>query len=104
MLNRRCTLESELARLVATLGQMPQIVKAVPEFDKLSQQLLPKADGDQLSLDLTEENGGIDALTSVAGPTLRALSASLDRRKLWPALFHGPSARTRQAGQAGKAR
>jgi hypothetical protein len=73
-------LESAVAKLFAAAAELPQIAEAVPEFDELSRRLLPQADGDQLKLELSEDNGGIDALRSIAGPALRALVAGLARR------------------------
>ena len=63
-------LDSELANLFAAVGRLPG-VKEVPDFDEAIEQLRPRAEGDQLKLELTEENGGIAALTKVLGPTVR---------------------------------
>jgi hypothetical protein len=72
--------ERELSKLFEAIGQLPQIRDAIPRFDELSKRLLPKASGDQLRLDLTEENNGIAALVAIFVPVRRALNASIPGR------------------------
>jgi hypothetical protein len=73
-------LERELTKLVEAIGQLPPVQKALPDFDALSKKLLPAASGDQLKLDLNDANGGIAALTSIAGPVMRAIAAGVTRK------------------------
>jgi hypothetical protein len=72
-------LDSELGNLFAAVGRLPG-VKDVPDFDGAIEQLRPRAEGDQLKLELTEENGGIAALNKVLGPALRAIMAAMGSR------------------------
>ena len=51
----------------------PDFDLPLPEFDELSKKLLPTVSGDQLKLELNEANGGIAALTTIAGPLTQAL-------------------------------
>ena len=74
------SLERELSKLLETIGQLPQIQEAIPAFAELSKRLLPKANGDQLQLELTEENNGLSAMVSIIAPTLRVLAASISGR------------------------
>lgn len=69
-------LEAELSKLFAAVGKLPAMQKALPDFAELSQKLLPTASGDQLKLDLNDDNGGIAALTQVAAPVLHSLMAT----------------------------
>lgn len=73
------SLERELSKLFEEVGLLPQIQEAIPEFAELSKGLLPKASGDQLQLELTEENKGIAAL-SIIEPALRVLIESIAGR------------------------
>ena len=66
-------LQDELARFFTAVGKLPQVSEAVPEFGELSARLLPKAAGDQLKLELTEENGGVDALAAIVAPLSRVV-------------------------------
>ena len=74
-------LESELTKLLTTVGQLPPVQKALPEFDELSKKLLPMVSGDQLKLDLTEANGGIAALTTFAGRSCGRLAAGVTPKR-----------------------
>jgi hypothetical protein len=67
-------LEAEIRKLFAALGEFPQFKEAVPEYDELSKRLVPMAGGDRLKLELTEANGGIDALGAIL-PTFTRMSS-----------------------------
>ena len=58
------TVEQELAKLFEAIGRLPQIQDSIPRYDEFSKRSLPKARGDQLRLDLTEENDGLAVLLS----------------------------------------
>jgi hypothetical protein len=72
-------LDRELANLFEAIGQLPG-VKDIPDFGELFERLRPRASGDQLKLELTEENGGIAALTKVLGPVMQAAMAAMGNR------------------------
>ncbi len=69
------SLSAELSHLVDAVGQLPTVQKSLPDFDALSKKLLPSAAGDQLTLELNEENGGLAALMTIAEPVLRGLTS-----------------------------
>jgi hypothetical protein len=73
-------LEREVGKLFEAIGQLEQVRDSTERFDELSKHLVPKAFGDQLKLELTEENGGIEALTTILGPIVRALYANVPMR------------------------
>lgn len=68
-------LRRELAKVFDAIGQWPQIKEGVPEFDELSKSLLPAVSGDRLKWELTEANGGVEAIVSFITPIVQALSA-----------------------------
>lgn len=70
-------LERELSKLFEAIGRLPQIQETIPKFDELSKRLLPKASGDQLQLELTEENNGLAALAAIIAPVLWVLNTSI---------------------------
>ena len=69
-------LEAEIRKLVAAIGELPQVKAANAKFDEFAKRLLPAAQGDRLTLELTEEDGGLDALTVVLPILVRSLSGS----------------------------
>jgi hypothetical protein len=69
-------LEAEIRKLLVALGEFPQF-KEMPNYDELSKRLVPAANGDRLTLELTEANGGIDALGQILPPFTRMLSSTL---------------------------
>lgn len=69
--------EAEIRKLFAAIGEFPQFKEAVPQFDELSKRLVPTASGDRLTLELTEENGGLDALGAILPTFTRMLSGTL---------------------------
>lgn len=70
-------LESEICKLFAALGEFPQFKEAVPKFGELSKRLVPTASGDRLTLELTNANGGLDALGAILPTFTRILSGTL---------------------------
>ncbi|MBI2827544.1 MAG: hypothetical protein HYX69_22955 [Planctomycetia bacterium] len=62
------TLERELPAAIAALGKLDQVRQTIPMFDERALELVPKASGDRLTLDLTEENGGLKAVAEVLAP------------------------------------
>jgi hypothetical protein len=69
--------EAEIRKLFAAIGEFPQFKEAVPQFDELSKRLVPTASGDRLTLELTEENGELDALGAILPTFTRMLSGTL---------------------------
>jgi hypothetical protein len=65
-------LEAEIRKLFAALGEFPQFKETVPQFEELSKHLVPTVSGDRLTLELTEKNGGLDALGAIL-PTLTGM-------------------------------
>jgi hypothetical protein len=74
-------LASEIEKLFQTVGQLPKVRETIPEFDDHAKKLLPITSGDQLKLDLTEANGGIAALTTIAGPLSQALRTATNAKQ-----------------------
>ncbi len=70
-------LEGEIRKLLAALGEYPQFKEAVPDYDELSKRLVPVASGNRLTLELSEANGGIDALGAILPTFTRMLSGAL---------------------------
>jgi hypothetical protein len=68
-------LEREMPRLLEAIGKLDNVRDSIKDFDELAKRLVPKASGDQLRLDLTEDDGGITALATLAGPIVRALTS-----------------------------
>ena len=68
--------EEEIRKLFAAFGEFPQF-KEMPKYDELSKRLVPTANGDRLTLELTEENGGLDALGAILPTFTRMLSSTL---------------------------
>jgi hypothetical protein len=73
-------LQHEMGKLFEAIGELQSIRDATDKFEDLSKHLLPTVVGDQLRLELTEENGGIEALTTVFGPIVGALFANIPPR------------------------
>jgi hypothetical protein len=69
------SLERAIAEVFDAVGRLPQNQAAVPDFDKHLNRLAPKAQGDQLLLELTEQNKGIAALTAVLPRLLTGIYA-----------------------------
>lgn len=69
------TLERELPGVLAALGKLVQVRQTIPLFDERAKLLVPKASSDRLTLEFTEENGGLKVLADVLGPLAGAIYA-----------------------------
>lgn len=62
------SIAQELANLITALGKQPFITEMIPKFGELTKFLVPTVQGDRLTLDWTEANGGLKAIVAIVGP------------------------------------
>jgi hypothetical protein len=67
------TLTHDLANLTAALAKQPMVKKMIPKFDDLIKFLVPTVQGDRLTLEWNEANGGLKAIIAILGPPVEEM-------------------------------
>jgi len=66
-------LDQQLAIAIDAIAALPSVRDGSPKFAEIAKRLAPKADGDQLKIELTEENGDVTEGVKLLGPILQAI-------------------------------
>jgi hypothetical protein len=66
-------LDRQLATAIDAIAALPSVREGSPKFADVAKRLAPKADGDQLKIELTEEQGEVTEGVKLLGPLLQAI-------------------------------
>jgi hypothetical protein len=66
-------LSHEVVSLTAALARQPMVKGMIPKFDELAKYFVPTVQGDRLTLDWNDANGGLKAIVAILGPPVEEM-------------------------------